>query len=51
MNAYVVFAADHAGRLGTYPGLVGYRDRLLARPALQRAIAIGGPMFSNQLAG
>lgn len=45
MNGYVVMAADFAGLLESYPGLIDYRDRLLARPSLERAIAVGGPMF------
>lgn len=50
MNGYVIFAANHVGRLGAYPGLVAYRDRLLARPALQRALVLGGPMFPDRVA-
>ena len=45
MNGYPVFAADFIGRLDDHPALAGYRDRLLARPALARAIAVGGPIF------
>ena len=42
--SYVLEMARHAGLLSGHPALVGYLDRLKARPAFVKAVEIGGPM-------
>ena len=40
----LLFVLEAAGsRLGPYPALAAYRDRMHARPAYQRGIEKGGP--------
>jgi len=42
--AYMIDVAESAGLLGGYPALGAYLETLKARPALAKAIEIGGPM-------
>lgn len=42
--SYIAAIADAAGMLGPYPEAAAYLERLLALPALKRAIERGGPM-------
>jgi len=42
--SYIVAVARRADLLGEYPAVTNYLERLLALPALQRAIERGGPM-------
>ncbi|HVI89530.1 MAG TPA: glutathione S-transferase [Dongiaceae bacterium] len=42
---YLLAVADSSGMLADQPGLTAYLGRLMERPALQKAIAIGGPMM------
>jgi len=45
--AYLVDLAGFTGLLEGRPGLAAYATRLRQRPALQRALEIGGPMVPN----
>jgi glutathione S-transferase len=42
---YLLAVAESAGMLANQPELADYLGRLMARPALQKAIEIGGPMM------
>ncbi len=42
--AYLIEVADSAGLLAEYPQLRDYLARIQARPAYQKAIALGGPV-------
>ncbi|MBY0611988.1 MAG: glutathione S-transferase [Beijerinckiaceae bacterium] len=46
--AYLLEVADHGGMLGGHPLVQDYLGRLKARPAFQRAVAIGGPMMPQK---
>ncbi|MGY2733851.1 glutathione S-transferase family protein [Sphingomonas sp. UYP23] len=43
--SYTLELANHLGLLSLHPNLGAYLDRLKARPALRRAIEVGGPMM------
>lgn len=45
---YLLGVAASSGMLGGHPTIEAYLERLMARPALQKAIAIGGPMRPSQ---
>lgn len=42
---YLIEVAERTGLIGAHPALSAYLARLKARPAFQRAQAIGGPMM------
>jgi glutathione S-transferase len=46
--AYMIDVAESSGMLGEHPALSSYLATLKARPALSRAIEIGGPMHPRR---